>query len=63
VVHDLEAALARAEQAGARREGETGDFAWGRIANLRDPFGHGFCLVELSREGYAAVDDRGPAGA
>src|SRR5690606_10198950 len=40
VVDDLDAALARAEAAGARREGTLREADWGRIATLVDPFGH-----------------------
>lgn len=57
VVPDLDAALARAEAAGARREGPIGDHAWGRIAQLADPFGHGICLLQFSERGYDAMDD------
>ncbi len=28
---------------------------WGAIAGFADPFGHGFCLIELSESGYDAV--------
>lgn len=59
VVDDLDRALASAETAGASREGPVGDHPWGRIAVLSDPFGHGFCLVQLLGRGY----DESPAGA
>jgi len=52
VVDDLDAAMARAEAAGARGEGEAESYAWGRIATYGDPFGHGFCLIQLSARGY-----------
>lgn len=52
VVEDLEEAIRRAESAGARREGEVREFAWGRIALLSDPFGHGFCLLAFKGRGY-----------
>lgn len=55
VVDDLDAALARAVAAGATREGDISDAAWGRIVSLADPFGHGFCLIEFSAQGYSAV--------
>jgi predicted enzyme related to lactoylglutathione lyase len=54
-VENLEVGLARAQAAGARREGEIEIHPWGRIAYLADPFGHGFCLLELSERGYDAV--------
>ncbi len=59
VVDDLEAALARAEAAGAKCESEITTHAWGRIARLADPFGHGVCLVEFSERGYDAIVDEG----
>jgi len=52
LVDDLDAAMARAEAAGARREGEAESYAWGRIATYGDPFGHGFCLIQLTDRGY-----------
>jgi predicted enzyme related to lactoylglutathione lyase len=57
VVHDLEAAIARAERAGARVESAIRAHAWGRIAMLSDPFGHGLCLLELTERGYDAIAD------
>jgi predicted enzyme related to lactoylglutathione lyase len=54
-VDDLEAALSRAEAAGARREGEVESRAWGRMAVLSDPFGHGLCLLELTLRGYDVI--------
>jgi hypothetical protein len=29
--------------------------AWGRIANLSDPFGNGFCLLQFTGRGYDAI--------
>jgi predicted enzyme related to lactoylglutathione lyase len=54
-VDDLDAAAARAEEAGARRETPLNPVPYGRIATFADPFGHGFCLVEFNREGYHAL--------
>jgi catechol 2,3-dioxygenase-like lactoylglutathione lyase family enzyme len=51
-VADLAAALERARAAGARLEGEVESFAWGTQARLRDPFGHGFCLIQPTAQGY-----------
>jgi catechol 2,3-dioxygenase-like lactoylglutathione lyase family enzyme len=56
-VADLDAALERAQAAGARVEGEQGSHAWGRIARLADPFGHGFCMLEFRGRGYDEVLD------
>lgn len=55
VVDDLDAALARADRAGARREGEVRTAAWGRIATVADPFGHGICLLQFLGQGYDAI--------
>jgi lactoylglutathione lyase len=57
LVEDLETALAQAQAAGARREGEVSDYVWGRLARLNDPFGHGFCLVQWQGRGYDQVAD------
>ena len=54
-VTDLDAAVERVRAAGATVEGETGSFAWGRIARLADPFGHGFCLLEFRGRGNDEV--------
>ncbi len=61
VVADLDAAVARAVAAGARLEQSPPPAAWGRMANLADPFGHGFCLLEFRGRGYDEV--LAPAGA
>jgi hypothetical protein len=31
--------------------------AWGRIAVLADPFGHGLCLIEFLNRGYDEIAD------
>jgi catechol 2,3-dioxygenase-like lactoylglutathione lyase family enzyme len=51
-VDDLEAALARALDAGAVLERPVVERRWGRMANLADPFGHGFCLLQFRGRGY-----------
>ncbi len=55
VVDNVDAALARALAAGARQEGEVRDAAWGRIVQLADPFGHGWCLIRFTEAGYDAI--------
>lgn len=46
VVPDIKVAVARAEVAGAKLEGSIrAQGAW-REAQMSDPFGHGFCLLE-----------------
>ena len=52
VVEDLDAAVARAVDAGARVEGGIVTRKWGRMANLCDPWGHGLCLLQFSGRGY-----------
>ena len=58
VVSDLAEAVARAEAAGAVREGEVRTARWGRIATLADPFGNGFCLIEFLNRGYDEIATR-----
>lgn len=55
VVDDLETALARALAAGAVQEGAIREGAWGRIVQLADPFGHGWCLVQFLGRGYDEI--------
>jgi predicted enzyme related to lactoylglutathione lyase len=64
-VDDVDAAVVRVEAAGARREGPVETHAWGRIALLADPFGHGLCLLQFVGRGYDEIADQaggGPAG-
>lgn len=55
VVDDLDAALARALNAGATLEQSARTEVWGRIALLADPFGHGLCLIQFLNRGYDEV--------
>ncbi|MET4390262.1 putative enzyme related to lactoylglutathione lyase [Bradyrhizobium sp. F1.4.3] len=55
VVDDVDAAVERAVRAGAVLEAPARDAPYGRIAMLADPFGHGFCLLAFSHEGYGAL--------
>lgn len=55
VVDDVDAALARALAAGAVLERAAADTAWGRIAVIADPFGHGWCLLSFRGAGYDAI--------
>lgn len=55
VVDDLEAAIARAQAAGARVESPVREASWGSLALLADPWGHGFCLLKFSERGYDAI--------
>lgn len=55
VVDDIEAAVVRVVAAGATLAQSVRERRWGRIAVLSDPFGHGFCLIQFSGEGYDAL--------
>jgi len=56
VIADLEAAMVRVEAAGARREAPVSEHPYGRLALYGDPFGHGFCLLELRGKGYGELE-------
>ena len=55
VVDDIAAAVKRAVSAGATLESDIRSSAWGLIAMLSDPFGHGFCLLQFTGKGYDEV--------
>lgn len=55
LVDDLDAALARALAAGALQEGAVREAAWGRIVQIADPFGHGWCLLQFLGNGYDEI--------
>lgn len=55
VVDDLDAALIRAIAAGAIQEGAVREAGWGRIVQLADPFGHGWCLLQFEGRGYDEI--------
>jgi len=55
VVDDLESALARALGAGALQEGDIREANWGRIVQIADPFGHGWCLLQFVGRGYDEI--------
>ena len=57
VVDDLDAALAQALAAGAAQEGPIREANWGRIVQLADPFGHGWCLLQFLGRGYDEIAD------
>lgn len=54
-VDDVGTSVQRALQAGAKLEGGIRTFSWGAIATMSDPFGHGFCLLQLIGGGYDQV--------
>jgi predicted enzyme related to lactoylglutathione lyase len=55
VVDEIEGALDRARNAGARLESPMRTNNWGKIAMLADPFGHGICLIEFVGRGYDEI--------
>src|ERR1700722_13777018 len=55
VVEDLDAAIQRAQAAGAAFESKTEAQDWGRLAVMVDPFGHGFCLLQFFGRGYDEI--------
>lgn len=55
VVDDLAAALERALGAGLAQEGAVRDESWGRIVQLADPWGHGWCLLQFTGRGYDEI--------
>jgi lactoylglutathione lyase len=55
VVELLEPALARVLAAGARQESSIREYDWGRIVVCADPWGHGFCLLQLVGRGYDEI--------
>jgi len=54
-VDNVDEVVARAVSAGARLEGAIEDRAWGRLARMSDPFGHGFCILQFTGKGYDAI--------
>jgi predicted enzyme related to lactoylglutathione lyase len=57
IVEDVESAAQQALNAGARLEEPIATFAWGKLALMADPFGHGFCLVQFLGGGYDEIAD------
>lgn len=52
VVDDADRAVDLAVAAGARLEDPAVSHAWGRIAHLSDPYGHGICILQFLGRGY-----------
>ena len=57
VVPDLEIAVDRVRALGATLDRDIQERPWGRMANLGDPFGNGFCLLEFRGGGYDAMSE------
>jgi len=55
IVDDIVQALGRAVAAGARAESEIESHRWGRVVLMADPFGNGFCFVEIDARGYDEI--------
>lgn len=55
VVDDIEDAVQKATQAGARLEKPITTHEWGKLALMGDPFGHGFCYVQFLGRGYDEI--------
>ena len=52
VVEDIDSAVQQAIVACAQLEGPVTTEAWGKLALMADPFGHGFCFVQFLGRGY-----------
>ena len=57
VVGEIEGAVQKAVQAGARLEKAIATHKWGKLALMADPFGHGFCFVQFLGRGYDEIAD------
>ncbi|TFZ08642.1 VOC family protein [Ramlibacter humi] len=55
VVDDADAVAARLVSLGAVLERPVQDRAWGRMASLADPFGHGIDLLQFKGRGYDEI--------
>jgi uncharacterized glyoxalase superfamily protein PhnB len=52
VTDDLDAAVRQAQDAGAALDRPLQEREWGRMANMTDPFGNSFDLIEFAPGGY-----------
>ena len=55
IVPEIDAAVARLTALGATLDRPIQQAEYGRMANLADPFGNGFDLIEFSGSGYDGV--------
>lgn len=55
VVEDMDEAVARLVAEGATLERPVQHRRWGRMANMADPWGHGFDLLEFQGRGYDEI--------
>ena len=58
IIGDLDGMVARLRALGASLDRDINVREYGRIANMADPFGNGFDLIEFSGSGYDAVSRR-----
>jgi predicted enzyme related to lactoylglutathione lyase len=59
VVEEIDSAVQRAVAAGAQLERPVIVHAWGKLALMADPFGHGFCFIQFLGRGYDEIADQG----
>lgn len=57
VVEEIEGAVQKAVQAGARLEKPIATHKCGKFALMADPFGHGVCFVQFLGGGYDEIAD------
>ena len=55
VVRDLDRMVARALELGGSLDRDVQQREYGRIANMADPFGNGFDLIEFAHDGYDGI--------
>jgi lactoylglutathione lyase len=55
VVDDIDRALQRSLAAGAMQEGPVRTSSWGKLVLMCDPFGHGYCLLQFTGNGYDEI--------
>jgi len=56
VTDALEAAVRQAQAAGAVLDRDLQERQWGRMANMTDPFGNSFDLIEFAPGGYDSIE-------
>ncbi len=57
ITDDLEDAVRQAQDVGAVLQRDLQERQWGRMANMADPFGNSFDLIEFVPGGYARIDN------
>ncbi|AXQ29751.1 VOC family protein [Solimonas sp. K1W22B-7] len=55
VTEDIDDSVRRAQAAGAMLEQPVSTHAWGRLALMADPFGHGYCFLQFLGRGYDEI--------